>query len=333
MDHISVLNDLKNRKFKPVYFLMGEEPYYIDLISDYIEDNVLSEMEKEFNQTVMYGRDVDTASVINAAKRFPMMAPMQVVIVKEAQNLGNIDQLEHYLRQPQPSTLLVICYKYGKLDKRKKVYKMLGDVGVVFTSDKVRDYKMGDWITDYCRNNGLSITPKSSQMLAEFLGTDLSKVVNEIDKLKLVMPKDTNEITPKLIEEYIGVSKDYNAFELQEALATRNILKANRIVNYFAANQKNYPMQMVMVPVFNFFSNLMIFHYLKDKSDGSVSKALGINPFFVNQYKTAARVYNAWKVMEVVSLLREYDAKSKGFGNVSSSQGDLLKELAFKIMH
>ncbi|MFC0876439.1 DNA polymerase III subunit delta [Saccharicrinis sp. FJH2] len=333
MDHISVLNDLKNRKFKPVYFLMGEEPYYIDLISDYIEDNVLNDMEKEFNQTVMYGRDVDTATVINAAKRFPMMAPMQVVIVKEAQNLGNIDQLEHYLKQPQSSTLLVICYKYGKLDKRKKVYRMLGDVGVVYTSDKVRDYKMGEWINDYCRNVGLSISPKSSLMLAEFLGTDLSKVVNELDKLKLVMPKDSNEITPKLIEEYIGISKDYNAFELQEALATRNVLKANRIVNYFAANQKNYPMQMVMVPVFNFFSNLMIFHYLKDKSDGSVAKSLGINPYFVGQYKSAAKIYNAWKVMDVVSLLREYDAKSKGFGNVSSSQGDLLKELAYKIMH
>ena len=333
MDHISVLNDIKSRKFKPVYFLMGEEPYYIDLISDYIEENVLDEMEKEFNQTVMYGRDVDTASVINAAKRFPMMAPMQVVIVKEAQNLGNIDQLEHYLKQPQPSTLLVICYKYGKLDKRKKVYKMLGNVGVVFTSNKIRDYKMGEWISNYCRNSGLSITPKSSQMLAEFLGADLSKVVNEIEKLKLVMPKDSKEITPKLIEEYIGVSKDYNAFELLEALASRNVMKANRIVNYFADNQKNYPMQMVIVPVFNFFSNLMIFHYLKDKSDASVIRSLGINPYFVGQYKSAAKIYNAWKVMGVVSLLREYDAKSKGFGNVSSSQGDLLKELAYKIMH
>lgn len=333
MDHLKIIKDLKNKSYKPVYFLMGEEPYFIDLISDYIEDKVLDDMEKEFNQTVIYGRDVDTASVINAAKRFPMMAERQVVIVKEAQNLPDIDQLEHYLKQPQPSTILVICYKYKKLDKRKKVYKMLGDVGQVYTSNKIRDYQLGEWIANYCKSKQISISPKAAQMLAEFLGTDLSKVVNEIEKLTLVMPKDAHEITPKLIEEYIGISKDYNAFEFQDAIAKRDILKANRIVNYFADNSRNHPMQMVIVPVFNFFSNLMIFHYLKDKSKPNVARSLGINPFFVTQYTQAAKIYSAWKVMDVVSLLRTYDAKSKGYGNVSSSTGDLLKELTYKIMH
>lgn len=333
MDHTAILNSLKQKSYKPVYFFMGEEPYYIDLISDYIEDNVLDDAEKEFNQTVIYGRDADTPTVINAAKRFPMMAPMQVVIVKEAQNLQDIEQLEHYLKQPQPSTILVLCYKYKKLDKRKKVYKMLVEKGVVFTSNKIRDYQLGEWITSYCREQNIRITPKSAQMLAEYLGTDLSKVVNEIEKLTLVMPKGATEITPKLIEEYIGISKDYNAFELQDALARRDVLKANQIINYFADNQKNYPMQMVIVPVFNFFSNLMVFHYLKDKSKPSVARALGINPYFVDQYVSAAGIYSAWKVMDVVALLREYDAKGKGFGNVSSASGELLKELAYKIMH
>lgn len=333
MEFNTIIRDLKAKTYKPVYFLMGEEPYYIDLISDYIEENVLSDSEKEFNQTIIYGRDSDISTVINTAKRFPMMSPLQVVIVKEAQNLDKIEQLEHYLKQVQPSTILVFCYKYGKLDKRKKVYKMIDQAGVMFTSDKVRDYKLSAWISDYCLQLKLSVSPKASQMLAEFLGNDLSKIVNEINKLKLVMPKDSNEITPKLIEEYIGISKDYNVFELQEALARRDILKANKIVNYFAANQRTYPIQMVLVPIFNFYSNLMIYHYLKDKSEQNIARSLGINPFFVKQYIAASKIYNAWKVMEIVSLVRTFDAKAKGFGNVSSTSGDLLKELTYKIMH
>ena len=333
MDYKQIIGDLKKKQFKPVYFLMGDEPYFIDRISDYIEEHALSESEKEFNQTVLYGRDVDAAAVVNAAKRYPMMSPRQVVIVKEAQQIDDIGVLEHYMVQPQPTTILVICYKYKILDKRKKLYKLLKDRAVLFTSDKIRDYKMADWILAYCSEIGVGIKNKSAQMLAEFLGTDLSKVVNEIDKLKLVMPKNSNEITPALIEEYIGISKDYNAFELLDALAKRDILKANRIVKYFAANPKQHPIQMVVVPIFNFFSNLMIYHYLPDKSDYVAAPKLGVPPFVVKQYGQAARIYNAWKVMENVSVIREFDAKSKGFGNVSSDSGELLKELIYKLTH
>ena len=335
MSFQKITADLQAKKYSPVYFLMGEESYYIDLISDYIENNVLNDMEKEFNQHVMYGKDVDMGTVINVAKRFPMMAPMQVVIVKEAQNIADIEKLEFYLQKPLTSTILVLCYKYKTLDKRKKVYKLLADTGVVFNSEKLRDYQISDWIIKYCQTEKISINPKSFQMLAEFLGNDLSKIVNEIEKLQLVMPKGSSEITPALIEEYIGVSKDFNAFELQEAIASRDILKANRIVNYFNANQKTYPIQMVLVPIFNFFANLLVYHYnRKSNNDTELARIMGIIPFFLKQYSQAARHYGAWKCMETISLIRTYDAKSKGFESSSTvSGGDLLKELVYKIMH
>lgn len=330
-----IISDLQAKKYASIYFLMGEESYYIDLISDYIENNVLNEMEKEFNQHVMYGKDVDMGTVINVAKRFPMMAPLQVVIIKEAQNISDIEKLEYYLQKPLNSTILVICYKYKTLDKRKKIYKMLSESGVVFNSEKLRDYQISDWIGKYCQSQKISISPKSAQMLAEFLGTDLSKIVNEIEKLQLVMPKGSNEINPALIEEYIGISKDFNAFELQEAIAARDVLKANRIVNYFNANQKTYPIQMVLVPIFNFFANLLVYHYnRKNNNDTELARIMGIIPFFLKQYSQAARNYNAWKCMETITMIRTYDAKSKGFESSSTATGgDLLKELVYKIMH
>jgi DNA polymerase III subunit delta len=330
-----IISDLQAKKYASIYFLMGEESYYIDLISDYIENNVLNEMEKEFNQHVMYGKDVDMGTVINVAKRFPMMAPLQVVIIKEAQNISDIEKLEYYLQKPLNSTILVICYKYKTLDKRKKIYKMLSESGVVFNSEKLRDYQISDWIGKYCQSQKISISPKSAQMLAEFLGTDLSKIVNEIEKLQLVMPKGSNEINPALIEEYIGISKDFNAFELQEAIAARDVLKANRIVNYFNANQKTYPIQMVLVPIFNFFANLLVYHYnRKNNNDTELARIMGIIPFFLKQYSQAARNYNAWKCMETITMIRTYDAKSKGFESSSTTTGgDLLKELVYKIMH
>ncbi len=330
-----IISDLQAKKYASIYFLMGEESYYIDLISNYIENNVLNEMEKEFNQHVMYGKDVDMGTVINVAKRFPMMAPLQVVIIKEAQNILDIEKLEYYLQKPLNSTILVICYKYKTLDKRKKIYKMLSESGVVFSSEKLRDYQISDWIGKYCQSRKISISPKSAQMLAEFLGTDLSKIVNEIEKLQLVMPKGSNEINPALIEEYIGISKDFNAFELQEAIAARDVLKANRIVNYFNANQKTYPIQMVLVPIFNFFANLLVYHYnRKSNNDTELARIMGVIPFFLKQYNQAARYYGAWKCMETITLIRTYDAKSKGFESTSTvSGGDLLKELVYKIMH
>ncbi|NDV47483.1 DNA polymerase III subunit delta [Paludibacter sp. 221] len=329
----SVLSELKSKVYAPVYFLMGEEPYYIDVISDYIQNNVLDEMEREFDQTVLYGKETDMRTVINAAKRYPMTAQYQVVIVKEAQLIKDWDNLVFYLQQPSKSTILVFCYKYGVPDGRKKWFTMLKATGIVFESPRIRDYEINAWISRYAKSKGLAIDEKASFMLAEYLGTDLSKIANELDKLMITKPADSVRITPDLIEKNIGISKDYNVFELQAALINRDVLKANRIVLYFAENKKANPLVMVLSQLFNFFSNLMLFHYLPDKSQMAVASELKINPYFVKDYQKAAQVFNAWKTMFIISYIRETDARSKGIDNVSADEGDLLKELVFKILH
>lgn len=329
----SILGDLRRGAYSPVYFLMGEESYYIDLISDYIQNHVLDEMQREFDQTVLYGKDTDMRMVINAAKRYPMMAPVQVVIVREAQLIKDWDNLVYYLQQPLKSTLLVFCYKYGTPDGRKKWFAMLKERGVVFESPRVRDYEVGAWIKRYAQNKGMAIDEKAVMMLGEFLGTDLSKIANELDKLLITRPAGTERITPEIIEKNIGISKDYNVFELQAALINRDVLKANRIVRYFAENKKANPLVMVLAQLFNFFSNLMLFHYLPDKSQMTVASELKINPYFVKDYQKAAKTFNAWKTMFIISYIRETDARAKGLGNASADEGELLKELVFKILH
>ncbi|WP_179345163.1 DNA polymerase III subunit delta [Winogradskyella ursingii] len=328
-----IATDIKKGQLKPIYLLMGEEAYYIDKISDFIEDNVLDESEKGFNQMTFYGRDVSIDDIVSQAKRYPMMAERQVVIVKEAQDLSrHIDKLLSYAESPQPSTVLVLNYKYKKLDKRKAVYKAIKKSGVVFESKKLYDNQVPDWIRRELKNQGYDISPKAAQMLVEFLGTDLGKVNNELNKLQIVLPKGT-QITPEHIEENIGISKDFNNFELRKAIGDRDILKAQRIVKYFADNPKDNPMVVTISLLFSFFSQLLHLHGMSDKTPRSVASALRVNPYFVNEYLTAARNYPMKKVSAVISLLREFDVKGKGVGSNAVPQGDLLKELMVRILN
>lgn len=326
-----IMTNLRKKEFNSLYFLMGEEPYYIDLISDYIQKNVLDESSREFDQSVLYGKDVDIATVINAAKRYPMMGSHQVVIIKEAQLIKDWDNFIHYLKNPLNSTILVICYKYGSPDKRKKWFQDVQKVGVVFESDKVRDYEMNKWVTEYARSKNVGIEEKAVSMLTEFLGNDLSKVAHEIEKLVITKPADVPKITPELIEKNIGISKDFNVFELQNALINREVLKANRIIRYFAENKKANPMVLVLAQLFKFFGDLMLYHYIPDKSQAAAE--LKINPYFVKDYERASKVFNAWKTMNIISYIRETDARYKGIDNPSADEGELLKELIFKILH
>jgi len=334
MDKVKqIVADIKKGNTKPIYFLMGEEPYYIDAISSYIEKKILSEEEKGFNQMVLYGRDVTIEDIVSNAKRYPMMADKQVVLVKEAQDLSRtIEKLEVYVANPQPTTVLVICYKYKKLDKRKKLYKAIEKVGVLFESKKLYDNQVPDWIRRVLAGKKYTISQKAAQMLVEFLGTDLGKINNELEKLQLVLPSGT-EITPIHIEENIGISKDYNNFELRKAVGDRNVLKANRIINYFAQNPKDNPTVVTVSLLYNFFSQLLQYHALADKSQFSVAKALKINPFFVKEYQVAGKNYPMKKVSQVIALLRDADLKSKGVGASNLPQSDLLKELLFKMMN
>ena len=328
----AIVADIKKGNTKPIYFLMGEEPYYIDQISDFIEHNVLDETEKGFNLQVMYGRDVAIDDIISAAKRYPMMSEKQVLIVKEAQDLSrSIEKLVSYAENVQPTTVLVINYKYKKLDKRKKLYKAIDKVGVLFDSKKLYDNQVADWIRRVLSGKNYKIEPKAAQMLVEFLGTDLSKIANELKKLMLILPKETI-ITDHHIEENIGISKDFNNFELLKAIGSVNVVKANRIINYFVENPKNNPTVMTISLLNNFFTKLLLFHGLQDKSKSSVSKSLGVGFYFVDDYFLAAKNYTMRKVAKVIGYLRDADVKSKGVG-ASQTQEDILKELIFKILH
>jgi DNA polymerase-3 subunit delta len=311
---------------------MGEESYYIDRISDYIEKNVLTEEERGFNQMVLYGRDVTVDEIISQAKRFPMMAEKTVIIVKEAQDLSRtIEKLVSYVENIQPTTVLVINYKYKTLDKRKKLNKIASKIGVVFESKKLYENQVADWIRKVLNGKNYQMEPKASQMLVEFLGTDLSKISNELDKLILILPAGTI-ITPEHIEENIGISKDFNNFELRKSVGNRNIVKANQIINYFSNNPKNNPTVMTVSLLNSYFTQLLMYHGLEDKSKGNVARNLGVSPYFVDDYVSASRNYPMRKVSQVIGFLREADVKSKGVG-ASISQNDLLKELLFKIMH
>lgn len=328
-----VMSDLRRKAYKPIYFLMGEEAYYIDIISDYIQTNILDDNQREFDLTVVYGKDADLVSIINAAKRYPMMSPFQVVIVKEAQWIKIWEPIQFYLNNPSQTTILVFAYKYGSPDKRKKWMQDIAKIGVVYESEKLRDYEMGTWINAYARSKNVTVDVKAIQMLTDYLGTDLSKVANEMDKLLLTKPANSTIITPEQVEKNIGISKDFNVFELQDALIEKKVLKSNQIIRYFAANKKNNPMVMVLPQLFNLFSNLMIYHYLSDKSQANVASELKIIPFFVKKYEMAAKNYNAWKTMNIISWIRETDARGKGVESNAVDEGELMKELIYKILH
>ncbi len=328
-----IISDLKNRIFKPVYFLAGEEPYYIDLISDYIEEKVLPEADKSFNQIILYGEETSIHAIIDTARRFPMMSTHQVLIVKEAQSLKKLDDLVIYLEKPLLSSILVFCYKYRTLDKRTKLYRMLEKHNAYFESPRIRDYLIPGWIERYLMSKGIKTDPNASAMLTEYLGTDLHKIVNELEKLIITLPAEKPVITVELIEKNIGISKDYNNFELQKAVGEKNILKANMIVHHFSNNTKDNPITLTIASLFGFFTKLLTYHYLPDKSKNNVAAVLRINPFFVREYELAASKYNVSMTVRIISLLRTYDLKSKGYGDPGTDQGELLKELVFKILH
>ena len=332
MNYKEIISSISNKDFHPIYFLMGEEPFYIDKISDYIAEKVLKAEEKEFNQSVLYGKDVEVAQIISEAKQFPFGAEKRVIIVKEAQNIKNIEQLETYLDSPQPSTLLVICYKYKKIDKRKKFGKTLCKKALVFESKRFYDNQVSNWIAKYLSEKGYKIEEKASFMLAEFLGTELSNISNELDKLMLIVKKE-EKITASIVEKNIGISKDYNIFEFQQALGSKDILKSNQIVNHFAANPKNHPLVVTLGMLFSFFQKLMTYHSIKDKNRNNVVAELKVNPYFVNQYSSAARNYSQSKLFDIFTHLKQYDLKSKGVNNTSTKDGELLKELVYRILH
>lgn len=327
-----LLSSFKKREFRPVYFFMGEESYYIDKLADYLIEHVVSEENKSFDQTVVYGKDVDIDSVINLAKRYPMMSEKQLVVVKEAQHLKSLERLNFYLQHPLSSTVLVFCYKYGSLDKRKSVYTTLNKVGTIFESKKVYENQVAGKVVEIAREKELSIDIKSANVIANFLGSDLSKIANEIDKLKIALPKGA-VVMPADIERNIGISKDYNNFELIDALAVKDIEKANRIVDYFRQNKNANPLVVTLSVVFNFFLNLLIYSSLEDKSKMNVASVLKINPFFVTLYQKAATYYNTAKIIRIISYIRETDAGSKGVGDLIMNENELLKLLVFKILH
>ncbi len=329
-----IVKDVRIKKFCPIYLLMGEEDYYIDRVSDYIIDTALNENEKEFNLTVMYGLDTDIASVINNAKRYPMMSEYQVVIVKEAQNIKSWDGLSFYLQQPLNTTILIICYKHGSIDKRKKIVAEIEKVGMVFESKKLKETQLPGFISAYLKRKKIEIEPKATEMMADFVGNDLNRMAGELDKLIITLPKNKSRISPDDIEKNIGISKDYNNFELKNALIEKDILKANKIVKYFNDNPKNNPLQPTIALLFNYFSNLMVAFYSPDKTERGVASFLGLkSPWLAKEYLSGMSRYSGVKVMNIITEIRRCDAKSKGIGNSSISQGELLRELVFFILH
>ncbi len=333
--HLAILQDVRNKILKPVYLLMGDESYYIDMICNAIVENALEEHERDFNQTILYGADIDDfAVVVNASKRFPMMAQRQLVVVKEAQNIKGVDNLLYYLQKPLMSTVLVICHKNGSL-KNKKVIAGIEKIGVVYESKKLYDNQLPAFVNTYVTSKQLTIDPKAASMMADFVGNDLSRLSSELDKLAISLPEGTMRITPEWVERNVGISKDYNNYELLNAIVTRNVLKATQIIQYFERNTKNNPLIVTISVLFNFFANLMLCYYAPDKSEQGLVNELGLRSTFqARDYVTAMRNYSAMKCVHIIDAIRQYDARSKGIGSgAMTTDGDLLKELVFKIMH
>ena len=328
----SIISKINNKVYSPVYFLMGEETYYIDLISDLLESKVLSEEEKSFNQTILYGKDTTAEEIISVCKRFPMMSKFQLVIIKEAQDLSSkIDGLINYLLNPMHSTVLVINYKYKTLDKRKKIYKAIQKFGLILNSKKPYENQVSTWIFNKLKEDNYTIDLKANQMLVEFLGGDLKMINNQLNKLKLLKPEN-NYIDPKLIEKNIGISKDFNIFELRNAIGSGNLSKALVIGNYFSSNIKAYPTQLVLSSLFNYFIQIFQFHSLNNKSDINVASTLGINKFFAKDYHKAAKIYPMKKISSIITLIKNIDLKSKGYGASNNSQQNILNQLIIQIM-
>ncbi len=327
-----IIKDLKARKFAPVYFICGDEPYYIDQLTKYIEDNVLSVDEKEFNQTVLYGLETTAEEIIVTAKRFPMMSEYQVVIVKEAQLLKKMEDLETYILNPQPSTILVISMKGKEPDKRKSFGKEIVKRSVYLKTERIKDDKIPEWVGNHLRKKGFSITARAAIMLAESVGNELEKVVNETEKLVINIPPNL-EITEQHVEQMVGISKEYNIFEFQKALGTKNILKANKIAFHFADNPKNNPLPLLIASLYSYYLKVLQFSYLKNSGNTDIGKEIGINSYFLKDYETAARNYTPAKLIRIMHTLRDCDLRYKGVNSDGADYGELIKELTFKLIH
>lgn len=334
----AIVKELKAGKYAPIYFLQGDEPYYIDLISDYVEKHCVQPHERSFNQTILYGKDAKISDVLSHARRFPMMAERQVVIVKEAQEIADLGKengdkmLEAYLSHPLPSTVLVFCHKNKTLDGRKALAKSIDKKAILVTTSKIRDYQLGDWIQKYCGEHQIKITPKAVTLLADHIGNDLQRISNEVSKI-LINLKDKKEINEDLVEKYVGISKEFNIFELQKALVAKDQYKVHQIVHYFAANPKDNPIQPNLAALFSFFMKVLLVHGSVDKSEGNLARVLQLPPFIIKEYLSAAKVFPLHKTKNILHYLHEADLKSKGIDSGSLKDGELLKDLAFKITH
>jgi len=334
LTYTDIMKELKARHFRPIYYLMGEEPFYIDQITDYLIENVMSEEEKDFNQDIVYGADVDISAIINAARRYPMMSEYRLLVVKEAQVVKNMENLAIYLQKPLSSTILVICHKNGTLDRRKKLAGEISKIGVLFESKKLKDYQLPAFISNYMTQKGFQIDSKAIEMMADYVGADLSRMTGELNKLIITQEPGETRITPDQIEKNIGISKDYNNIELRNAIIQKDVLKANTIIRYFEDNPKNNPIQLTLAYLFSFFSNLMLAYYAPDKSEGGVASFLGFKSSWqAKDYLVAMKRFSGVKTMNIIHEIRYTDAKSKGVGNPNISSGDLLKELLYKILH
>lgn len=333
----AILKEIRAKHYKPVYFIYGDEPYYIDLIADELEKNIVPESEKGFNQFIIYGKDADLASVLSYAKRYPFMAERQLVLVKEAHKLGGFDQkdqqsrLEEYANNPLTSTVLVFCFQ-DKADERRTHIKAFNKKGAVVQSKKLYDNKLPEWVTNYCHTHGVKISPKAVQMLVDNIGNDLKRLVSETQKM-LINLKTGEGIDAELIEKYVGISKEYNVFEFQKALVMRDVYKSNKIANYFASNPKDNPLAPILIILYNFFSKVLLAHGSPDRSDHGLAALLSVNPFFVKDYTAAMRNYPVAKVARIIHFLRIADAQLKGVEGGAAKEGDLLKELVFKVIH
>ena len=332
MDYKLLLKDIRNKKFEKMYFLHGEEAYFIDLIADAIMDQALEEHERDFNQTILYGKDTELLSLISELKAYPMMSERRLVVLKEAQDFKNMDGLEQYAEHPSGMTIFVICHKYKTFDARKKILKSFAKNGTIFKSDKVREYQLADWILNYVKSTGYGINSKASMLLAEFLGTDLGRIVKELEKLAILLPTGTT-IDETHIELNIGISKDYNVFEFVNAISTRNTEKAFKIIQYFDYNPKAADLPMIISNLFKFFSQIMRIHFLPNKSREAVAQSIGVHPFIAGELLQAKNQYDPRKIAAAIELLHRFDLKSKGVGNSSMTHGELLKELTYQILH
>ena len=332
MKYNEIIASIDKKEYKNLYFLSGDESYYIDKISIYISEKILNDEDKAFNQVILYGKETSASEIISEVKQYPFGAKYRVIIIKEAQYVANIENIENYIKKPLSTTILVICYKNKKIDKRKSFIKYIQKNLLLFESNKLYDNQVVSWINSYCKENKRLISNKSCAILAEYLGASLTKITNELDKLFININKE-QEITPILIEQNIGISKDYNVFEFQNSLGKKDVMQCNKIANYLSSNSKIYPFVLTITSVFSFCQKIIIYKQIQNQDKQQIATALKINPYFISQYQIASNNYSIKQLNYIFKYIREYELRSKGIGNKNTTSESLLKELTFKILH